>query len=99
MDFSVTPEQEAFRQEFRVWLVANVPSEAKQLRHLQPQASETDLDFLRTWQRKVYDGGWAGLSWPCLGIKRALRWSAATRQPDLIPKHSRDRGHSSPRWL
>ncbi len=64
MDFSVTPEQEAFRQELRAWLVANVPSEAKQLRHLQPQASETDLDFLRAWQRKVYDGGWAGLSWP-----------------------------------
>jgi alkylation response protein AidB-like acyl-CoA dehydrogenase len=64
MDFSFTPEQEAFRQELRAWLQANVPPEAQQLRHLQPQASATDLAFLKSWQKKVYEGGWAGVSWP-----------------------------------
>ncbi|MBI3800898.1 MAG: acyl-CoA dehydrogenase [Deltaproteobacteria bacterium] len=64
MDFSFTPEQEGFRQELRTWLEANVPLEASQLRHLQPQASAEDLQFLKAWQRKVYDGGWAGVSWP-----------------------------------
>jgi alkylation response protein AidB-like acyl-CoA dehydrogenase len=64
MDFSFTPEQETFRQELRTWLIANVPPEASQLRHLQPQASSEDLQFLKAWQKKVYDGGWAGVSWP-----------------------------------
>lgn len=64
MDFTFTPEQEAFRHELRSWLKANVPPTATQLRHLQPQASPADLAFLKTWQRKVYEGGWAGISWP-----------------------------------
>jgi len=64
MDFSFTPEQQTFRQELRAWLAANVPAEARQLRHLQPQASAADLAFLKAWQKKVYDGGWAGVSWP-----------------------------------
>jgi alkylation response protein AidB-like acyl-CoA dehydrogenase len=64
MDFSFTPEQDAFRQELRDWLKANVPRESAQLRHLQPQASTADLEFLKNWQRKVYEGGWAGISWP-----------------------------------
>jgi len=64
MDFSFTPEQETFRQELRTWLKANVPPETLQLRHLQPQASAEDLQFLKAWQKRVYDGGWAGVSWP-----------------------------------
>src|SRR5262249_60432020 len=64
MDFSFTPEQETFRQELRAWLAANVPSEAAQLRHFQPQASSEDLQFLKGWQKKVHEGGWAGVSWP-----------------------------------
>jgi alkylation response protein AidB-like acyl-CoA dehydrogenase len=64
MDFSFTPEQETFRQELRTWLKTNVPPEASQLRHLQPQAAAEDLQFLKAWQRRVYDGGWAGVSWP-----------------------------------
>jgi alkylation response protein AidB-like acyl-CoA dehydrogenase len=64
MDFSFTPEQETFRQELRTWLKANVPPEATELRHLQPQASVADLKFLKSWQKKVHEGGWAGISWP-----------------------------------
>lgn len=64
MDFTFTPEQEMFRQELRTWLAANVPPESEQLRHLQPQASEADLRFLKDWQKKVHEGGWTGVSWP-----------------------------------
>lgn len=64
MDFTFTPAQEAFRQELRAWLATNVPPDAKRLRHLQPQASPEDLRFLKAWQKKVYDGGWTGISWP-----------------------------------
>jgi alkylation response protein AidB-like acyl-CoA dehydrogenase len=64
MDFSFTAEQETFRRELRTWLKANVPTDAYALRHLQPQASPEDLAFLKAWQKKVYEGGWAGVSWP-----------------------------------
>lgn len=64
MDFSFTPAQQAFRQELRAWLQTHVPPEAAYPRHLQPQASPEDLAFLRAWQRTVYEGGWAGISWP-----------------------------------
>jgi alkylation response protein AidB-like acyl-CoA dehydrogenase len=63
MDFSFTPEQEAFRAALRAWLAANVPPQTG-LRHLQPQASTEDLAFLKQWQRQVHDGGWTGISWP-----------------------------------
>lgn len=64
MDFAFTPEQEAFRHELRTWLRANVPADADQLRHLQPQASAADLAFLRRWQHTCFAGGWTGISWP-----------------------------------
>ncbi len=64
MDFSFTPQQEAFRQELRAWLAVHVPASSKELRHLQPQASQEDLAFLKAWQRQVYEGGWAGVAWP-----------------------------------
>jgi alkylation response protein AidB-like acyl-CoA dehydrogenase len=63
MDFSFTPEQDAFRAELHAWLVANVPLQTG-LHHLQPQASAEDLAFLKQWQRQVHDGGWTGISWP-----------------------------------
>jgi alkylation response protein AidB-like acyl-CoA dehydrogenase len=64
MDFTFTLQQEAFRQELRSWLIAHVPSTTTPLHHIQPQASAADLDFLKAWQRKVHEGGWAGVSWP-----------------------------------
>ena len=64
MDFTFTPEQESFRQELRAWLSANVPADSDILRHLQPQASEADLTFLKDWQKKVYEDGWTGVAWP-----------------------------------
>jgi alkylation response protein AidB-like acyl-CoA dehydrogenase len=64
VDFSFTPEQSMFRQELRTWLAANAPPQARRLRHLQPQASAADLAFLKQWQHTVYEGGWAGVSWP-----------------------------------
>jgi len=64
MDFTFTPAQETFRRQLREWLTTNVPPETNQLRHLHPQASSADLEFLKTWQKKVHEGGWTGISWP-----------------------------------
>ncbi len=68
MDFDDTPEEAAFRAEARAWLDANaskrhgdasagrsVTSEENQLEH---------VENCRRWQRTLFDGGWAGLTWP-----------------------------------
>jgi len=62
MDLNLTPNEQKFRDEFRAWLVANVPAEWEGSTN-----SEDRLDYLRylrDWQRKLYNGGWAGISWP-----------------------------------
>ncbi|MHB1418992.1 MAG: acyl-CoA dehydrogenase [Bacillota bacterium] len=64
MDFEFTPQEEAFRLEFRTWLRANLPPGWLDGDHRLPSdAKEREL-FLRAWQRKLYDGGWAGIAWP-----------------------------------
>jgi alkylation response protein AidB-like acyl-CoA dehydrogenase len=61
MDFAFTPEEEAFRLELRTWLRENLPQEIPT--NLQPTTSQ-HFEFLRQWQKTVYKGGWAGVSWP-----------------------------------
>ncbi len=63
MDFSYTPEQEAYRMEVRAWLEANQPPPLTE--EEKKKANEDFLwERLRAWQRKLYEGGWMGLSWP-----------------------------------
>lgn len=55
-----------FRREVRGWIEANRPPEPP---FPMPQSFlfvETDeqLDYLRAWQRKVYEAGYLGLDWP-----------------------------------
>jgi len=57
---SVTSEQ-VFRADVRRWLAANVPSQPN------PAITATGLEqaqYLRHWQRTLFDAGWAGLDWP-----------------------------------
>jgi len=61
MDFAFTSAEEAFRQELRAWLKENLPQEIPA--SLQPGTPE-HFKFLRQWQKKVYEGGWTGVSWP-----------------------------------
>lgn len=64
MDFSFTKEEEAFRQELRTWLEENLPEGWLEGKRDLP----TDLDeyskYLRDWQNKMYEGGWAAIAWP-----------------------------------
>src|ERR671930_335708 len=59
MDLTLSPSEEAFRDEVRAWLEENNPG---------PEPDEGGLEevipFRREWQRKLYEGGWAGISWP-----------------------------------
>jgi alkylation response protein AidB-like acyl-CoA dehydrogenase len=57
MDLTLTPEEEAFRDEVRAWLQENHPGE-------EPEGEQAKFEFRRSWQRKMHDAGWAGISWP-----------------------------------
>src|SRR5215813_10697048 len=57
MDLNLSQDELVFRDELRSWLAANTPKDWDE--HL-----EVRFDFLKRWQRKLYDGGWAGVSWP-----------------------------------
>jgi alkylation response protein AidB-like acyl-CoA dehydrogenase len=72
MDFDETEEEQQFRKEVRAWLSAHaqprvaggpgdhsyVPGE---------RSAEADLEHVKAcaeWQRTLYEGGWAGITWP-----------------------------------
>ena len=65
MDFTLTPEQETFRADVRSWLKANIPTGwlAKVLGSSDVPRPEA-YGVLREWQRKLYDAGFIGLTWP-----------------------------------
>ena len=71
MDLEITPEDRRFRQEVADWLRDNVPSDARP-----PEGAEARA-FDCAWQRKQYDGGWAGISWP---VDHGGRGFSAQRQ-------------------
>ncbi len=59
MDLNFTPDQEAFREECRSWLEANVPTE--------PLPSGDTREGFRKhieWENELFDAGWAAVSWP-----------------------------------
>jgi len=57
VDLTLSPSEEAFRDEFRAWLVGNHPGR-------EPDGDLAGFDFRREWQRRLHDAGWAGVSWP-----------------------------------
>ncbi len=63
MDLNLTPGEREFRDEFRAWLAANVPEEWAGGGTGSEDRAEY-IEYLRVWQRRLYDGGWAGISWP-----------------------------------
>src|SRR4029450_8398813 len=63
MDLSLTPEQETFRATVRSWLKTNIPREWKPTGSSEiPRAGQ--YEFLRRWQRTLFDAGFIGLTWP-----------------------------------
>jgi alkylation response protein AidB-like acyl-CoA dehydrogenase len=61
VDFRDTPEEAAFRAELRDWLASNLPPGWTDR---EPEAGRWDEEFSRKWSRKLYDAGYAGLTWP-----------------------------------
>jgi len=58
MDLHFSQDDQDFRARAREWLTANVPTATR------PAHGPASAQFDRDWQRKMYDHGWAGVSWP-----------------------------------
>ncbi|HYF27794.1 MAG TPA: acyl-CoA dehydrogenase family protein [Baekduia sp.] len=58
MDLTFSDSELAFRDELRAWLAANDPGAA-------PRGDEdAEYAWRRDWQRRLHEGGWAGVHWP-----------------------------------
>lgn len=62
--FMFTEQEETFRQELRSWLEANLPKGWLTGKRSLPTDEKGYVQFLKDWQRKLYEGGWAAISWP-----------------------------------
>jgi alkylation response protein AidB-like acyl-CoA dehydrogenase len=63
MDLNLTPQEQQFRDEFRAWLASNAPVGWED-QHGRSEGSRERFDFLRSWQKKMYEAGWVGIHWP-----------------------------------
>ena len=57
MDLTLSPNEQAFRDEVRAWLADNHPGQ-------EPAGDIDAFQFRRDWQHKLHGAGYAGLSWP-----------------------------------
>src|SRR3954453_9685159 len=57
MNLDWSADDALFREEVRVWLAGNLPRESR-------PTGTSGVDFDRAWQKRLFDGGWAGINWP-----------------------------------
>jgi len=93
LDLHDSKSEAAFRSEVRSWLEANLPSGWGTPEFEQPQGADQEVAFLKQWQRKLFDGGWAGLDWPKayggreIGVMESVIWAeeyTRARAPNQI---------------
>ncbi|MCB0994957.1 MAG: acyl-CoA dehydrogenase family protein [Acidimicrobiales bacterium] len=62
MDFDDTPEEASYRAKVRAWLDDHAgPFVAT---HVDQRSHADYVAWCRSWQRALFDGGWAGITWP-----------------------------------
>jgi alkylation response protein AidB-like acyl-CoA dehydrogenase len=87
MDLHFSREDTIFREQARDWLRENVTRERR------PHSGEAMRAFDLAWQRKQYEGGWAGVSWPAeygglgLSLTRQLIWHEEYARADAPDNH------------
>jgi alkylation response protein AidB-like acyl-CoA dehydrogenase len=65
MNLTFTPEEEGFRQGVAEWFDNNLPSmEDRPHGGGLGEATDEEFEKARAWHRKLYEGGWVGISWP-----------------------------------
>jgi alkylation response protein AidB-like acyl-CoA dehydrogenase len=57
VDLTFTDTELAFRDELRDWLQSNPPGD-------EPPSEDAGYAWRRDWQRRLAEGGWAGVHWP-----------------------------------
>ena len=62
MDLNYTDAEGAFRDELRGWLEQNIPGDWQGRNG--GGTMEENFAYLRAWQKRVHEAGWAGVSWP-----------------------------------
>ena len=87
MNLHFSREDKLFREQARAWLNDNA------VRERRPHAGQAMRDFDLAWQRKQYEGGWAGVSWPQefgglgLSLTRQLIWHEEYARADAPDNH------------
>jgi alkylation response protein AidB-like acyl-CoA dehydrogenase len=87
MDLHFSREDMIFRERARAWLRDNAPRERR------PHSGEAMRAFDLAWQRKQFEGGWAGVSWPAeygglgLSLTRQLIWHEEYARADAPDNH------------
>jgi alkylation response protein AidB-like acyl-CoA dehydrogenase len=93
VDFRESAEHHEFRMEVRTWLEKNLPPGSGKPGRQGPEDPAERFAFAKAWQRKLCEGGWAGLAWPVeyggrgAGILEQMIWAeeyARAWAPDLI---------------
>ena len=65
MDLTLSADQTAFRDEVRSWLQKHLPRGwVARLREGSDVPRPEAYDFLRNWQRQMYEAGFVGVTWP-----------------------------------
>src|SRR5437764_14540757 len=57
MDLTFSDTERAFRDELRAWFADNPPGD-------EPRNEDAQFAWRRDWQRRLAEGGWAGVHWP-----------------------------------
>jgi alkylation response protein AidB-like acyl-CoA dehydrogenase len=72
MDFEDTPDESAFRAQARAWLGSHAPHDDMKWNRAaaassvlqQDEAERAEIERARAWQHELFNGGWAGITWP-----------------------------------
>jgi alkylation response protein AidB-like acyl-CoA dehydrogenase len=64
MDFSFSDRESEFAREARAWLEAAVPPDWRRDHCWSRAEDPLWVEIARDWQRKLFEGGWAAISWP-----------------------------------
>ena len=64
MDIAFTPEQDAFRAEFRRWIETALPADWGGPQFRGPADEGAQAETHAAWERKLHGAGYAGIAWP-----------------------------------
>ncbi len=64
MDFRLTPEQEAFREEFVLWLNKNLPDDWDPSRYRNYDSQEELKRAYQDFQKRLFGAGYSAMHYP-----------------------------------